>query len=66
MFMRSGNMVVFGWHDTKHPTMLSTVDNNLTVDKEIRSKEHPRGKRTVEKPVAVERYNRNMAGAGSF
>ena len=38
----------------------------ITIDKEIRSKEHPRGKRTVEKPVAVERYNRNMAGAGSF
>ena len=66
MFMRSGNMVVCGWHDTKRLTMLSTVDNNLTVDKEIRSKEHPSGKRTVEKPVAVERYNRNMAGVDRF
>jgi hypothetical protein len=53
VFMRSGNMVVCGWHDTKRLTMLSSVDTNLTIDKEIRSKEHPSGKRTVEKPVAV-------------
>ena len=37
----------------------------LTVDKEIRSKEHPNGKRTVEKPVAVEKYM-NMAGVDCF
>lgn len=66
VFMRSGNMVVCGWHDTKRLTMLSTVDNNLTIDKEIRSKQHASGKRTVEKPVAVERYNMNMGGVDRF
>ena len=59
-------MVVCGWHDTKRLTMLSSVDTNLTIDKEIRSKEHPSGKRTVEKPVAVERYNASMAGVDRF
>ncbi len=66
VFMQSGNMVVCGWHDTKRLTMLSTFDTNLTIDKEIRSKEHPNGKRTVEKPVAVERYNVSMAGVDRF
>ena len=64
--MRSGNMVVCGWHDTKRLTMFSTVDNNLTIDKEIRSKQYASGKRTVEKPVAVERCNMSMVGVDRF
>ena len=67
VFMRSGNMVACAWHDTKHLTMLSTVDTNLTIDKEVRTKRSEGGhKRTIEKPVAVERYNQNMAGVDRF
>ena len=66
VFMRSGNMVACAWHDTKRFTMLSTIDTNLTVDKEIRSKDHASGHRTVEKPVAVARYNHSMAGVDRF
>ena len=66
VFMRSGNMVACAWHDTKRLPMLSTIDTNLTVDKEIRSKDHASGHRTVEKPVAVARYNHSMAGVDRF
>ena len=66
VFMRSGNMVACAWHDTKRLTLLSTIDTNLTVDKEIRSKDHAIGHRTVEKHVAVARYNRSMAGVDRF
>ena len=67
VFMRSGNMVACAWHDTKRLTMLSTVDTNLTIDKEVRTKRSEGGhKRTIDKPVAVERYNQNMAGVDRF
>ena len=63
VFMRCRKMVACAWHDTKRLTMLSTVDTNLTNDKDIRTKGNEYGhKRTIEKPVAVERYNQNMAG----
>lgn len=66
VFMRSGNIVVCAWHDVKRLTMLSTVDTDLTIDKQIRSKESANGYRTIEKPVAVERYNKSMGGVDRF
>lgn len=38
VFMRSDNLVACAWQDTKRVTFLSTVENNLTVDKAVRSK----------------------------
>ena len=61
-FMHSGDLVACAWHDTKRVHFLSTVQNDLTIDKDIRHKGSEGGKRTVEKPVVAEQYNNNMAG----
>lgn len=61
-FMKSGSLVSCAWHDTKRLSLLSTVDNNLTVDKRIRAREGEDGYREVEKPVVAEKYNTFMCG----
>lgn len=43
VFMRSGNLVAYAWHDTKRLILLSTVSTNLTIDKRTRSKSAPGG-----------------------
>lgn len=52
--MRSDNLVACAWQDTKRVTFLSTVENNLTVDKAVRSKNGEGGYREVEKPVIAD------------
>ena len=62
VFTRCNEVVACAWHDTKRVHLLSTVHNDLTVDKKIRSKSETSGYRTVEKPVMAEVYNQNMNG----
>ena len=45
---------------------MSTVENNLTVDKAVRSKNGEGGYREVEKPVIADRYNSNMGGVDTL
>lgn len=66
VFMRSDNLVACAWQDTKRVTFLSTVENNLTVDKAVRSKNGEGGYREVEKPVIADRYNSNMGGVDTL
>ena len=62
MIKVSDPLMSCAWHDTKRVNLLSTVENNLTVDKEIRSKEADGGVRKVEKPVVAEKCNTYMSG----
>ena len=41
MFMRKkdDDLVVCAWHDTKRLSLLSTIDNNPTLEKNVRSSE---------------------------
>ena len=55
-------MIACAWHDTKRLTLLSTIDNNLTLEKDVRSKDNDTGYRNVEKPVLAEMYNHFMGG----
>jgi len=59
--MRADNMVACAWQDSKCVNFLSTVDNNLTVDKAVRSKGGEGNYREVENTVIADRYNSNMA-----
>lgn len=45
---------------------MSIVENNLIVDKVVRSKNGEGGYREVEKLVIVDRYNLNMGGVDIF
>lgn len=62
VFMRSDNTIACAWHDTKRVHFLSTIHNNLTLDKRLRSKQSEDGYRNVEKPVMAEDYNKYMNG----
>ena len=68
VFMRKkdDDLIACAWHDTKRLTLLSTIDNNLTVDKNVRSRENNTGYRTVEKPVIAEQYNHFMGGVDTL
>ena len=46
--------------------LLSTIDNNLTLEKNVRSRENDTGYRTVEKPVIAEQYNHFMGGVDTL
>lgn len=56
VFMRKNDMIACAWHDTKRLALLSTIDNNLTLEKDVRSRDNDTGYRTVEKPVLAELY----------
>ena len=43
-------------------SLSTVVDNDLTIDKEIRHKGSEGCKRSVKKPVVAEQHNNNMAG----
>ena len=68
MFMRKkdDDLVACAWHDTKRLALLSTIDNNLTLEKNVRSRENNTGYRTVEKPVIAEQYNHFMGGVDTL
>jgi len=51
VFAQYNKLVACAWHDTKWVCLLSTLQNNFTIDKQIRRKSEPSGYRTVEKPV---------------
>ena len=46
--------------------LLSTIDNNLTLEKNVRSRENDTGYRTVEKPVIAEQYKHFMGGVDTL
>lgn len=50
------------WHDTKRVHVISTVDDNTTIEKRVRSRHHEGGHRSVKKPSAVANYNKYMNG----
>ena len=62
VFARSGNLVACAWHDTKRVNFLSSMHNDLTMEKSVRSKGAEGGVRQVEKPVMGEMYNKYMGG----
>jgi hypothetical protein len=62
IYMRSDDLIACAWHDTKRLTMLSTIHTNNVINKVIRSRNHPGGRRDVDKPVMVEDYNQHMSG----
>ena len=68
VFMRKkdDDLVACAWHDTKRLALLSTIDNNLTLEKNVRSRENDTGYRTVEKPVIAEQYNHFMGGVDTL
>ena len=68
VFMRKkdDDMIACAWHDTKRLSLLSTIDNNLTLEKDVRSKDNDTGYRTVEKPVLAEMYNHFMGGVDTL
>ena len=68
MFMRKkdDDLVACAWHDTKRLGLLSTIDNNLTLEKNVRSRENDTGYRTVEKPVIAEQYNHFMGSVDTL
>ncbi|KAJ8312518.1 hypothetical protein KUTeg_009891 [Tegillarca granosa] len=61
VFMRTDDLVACTWQDTKRVMLLSTVHNNLTMAKEVRSKNSETGKCIIEKPVMANDYNKFMA-----
>ena len=68
VFMRKKDedFIACAWHDTKRLTLLSTIDNNLTLERNVRSRENNTGYRTVEKPVVAETYNYFMGGVDTL
>ena len=66
MQKKDDDLVACAWHDTKRLTLLSTIDNNLTLEKNVRSREDDTGHRTVRKPVIAEQYNHFMGGVDTL
>jgi len=66
MRKKDDDMIACAWHDTKRLSLLSTIDNNLTLEKDVRSKDNDTGYRTVEKPVLAEMYNHFMGGVDTL
>jgi hypothetical protein len=62
VFQRCNNLVACAWHDTKRVHLLSTVNHNDTIEKVIRARGEPGGRRTVKKPVIEHEYNTYMSG----
>lgn len=68
VFARSttADVVACTWHDTKRVSFLSTMHTNNTVQKNIRSRQHDGGYRSVEKPVIADCYNEYMGGVDTM
>lgn len=66
MRKKDDDMIACAWHDTKRLTLLSTIDNNLTLEKDVRSKDNDTSYRTVEKPVLAETYNHLRGGVDTL
>ncbi|XP_030839578.1 piggyBac transposable element-derived protein 4 [Strongylocentrotus purpuratus] len=61
-FFRKGDLMGVTWHDTKRVSVLSTIHGTGCTHKEIRDKRSETGRRQVQKPIAVEGYNKAMGG----
>lgn len=61
-FFRKGRLLGVSWHDTKRVSVLSTIHNNSTVQKEIRHRGSENGRRSIIKPKVAEQYNQHMGG----
>ena len=61
-YMKSGNLLVCAWHDTKRLHIISTVYNAGCVKKSINDKKAPQGKRVIQKPFCTNEYNKYMGG----
>ena len=57
-YMKTGNLLVCAWHDTKRLHMLSTVHNAGCVEKSINDKKVPQGKRVIQKSFCTDEYNK--------
>ena len=66
MFFRKNNLLVCHWHDTAKVSLISTIDNNGTSTKSIRSKDSRTGYRDVSKPNIATTYNASMGGVDLF
>lgn len=68
VFMRKkdDDLIACAWHDTKRLSLISTIDNNLTFEKDVRSRGDASGYRNVEKPVLAEKYNYFMGGVDTL
>lgn len=62
VYMKSENVLVCAWHDTKRLHMISTVHNTGCIDKEVNDKKGEDGKRLVQKPFCTNEYNKHMGG----
>ena len=61
-YMKSGNLLVCAWYDTKRLHIISTVHNAGCVKKSINDKKAPQGKRVIQKPFCTNEYNKYMGG----
>ena len=65
-FMKSTDLLVCAWQDTKRVTLISSLHANRTVNKNLRSRGSETGYRVVQKPVMAEEYNQHMGGVDCF
>ena len=54
--------MAISWMDKKNVTLLSTIHDNATVSKRVRSRQGAEGFRNVVKPACVDDYNAHMGG----
>ena len=60
---RDGRFAFITWQDKKQVTLLTSVHNTQTIQKTVRAKDPANDNcRTIEKPKAIELYNRHMGG----
>ena len=56
------DVLLVQWHDKRVVSLLTTIHDDTTVDVERRSRLAEGGRETVEKPLAVVKYNKYMGG----
>ncbi|XP_064629271.1 piggyBac transposable element-derived protein 4-like [Lineus longissimus] len=65
-FFSCNQLTCTTWQDTARVNCLSSMHGNGVVNKEVRSKKDPTGKRNVIKPALVNDYNQYMGGVDKF
>ena len=61
-FWRKGPLMALSWMDKMKVTLLSTIHDNATVSKRVRSRQGAEGFRNIVKPACVDDYNTHMGG----
>lgn len=62
IFKRCGGELAIAWYDKRPVTLLSSKHTSEMIVKRIKDGDAETGFRQVEKPQAVEKYNKNMEG----